>query len=116
MTKKTVLACLFAIYVSELLGCGSTKAEQTRAFLEVNVNKLTYEEALHRWGAPKAVMQGNDFVESRWRSEQVRIWSNQSVLAVGGIFVAFPISHGEELSLTFNKQNKTMIRWQYQDW
>jgi len=116
MTKKTILACLFGIYISELFGCGSIKAEQTRAFLEGNVDRLTYEEALRRWGPPKAVMEDKDFVVSRWRSEEVRIWSNQSVLAFGGIFVAFPISHGDELILTFSKQNNTMVRWKYQDW
>lgn len=113
---NVIVACLLGMCSVEFSGCGLTRAEQTLAFLEGNVAKLTYEQAHHRWGAPKAVAEGDESFDAVWRLERVRILSNQSVLVFGGLFVAVPISHGEQFTLTFNKQNSTMVKWRYETW
>jgi hypothetical protein len=111
--KVTLIGSLLILSLGYLLGCASSS---TRTRLEQDAGRLTYDEALTRWGTPKAVRQGDEVFEAVWRSERVRWWTNQSVLVFGGLFAAMPTRHGEQFVLTFDKETRKMVRWKYDRW
>lgn len=99
-----------------IMGCASnntkTGLQDLYRELDARLNIMTYDEALMAWGEPNSVVEGDEIFIVTWRQEK----SSKAVLPYRRSLFVVPVSHGSELRLTFDKDTKKMIRWDFKQW
>lgn len=108
--RRLLFACLLF-----LAGCGALRNHQLRPFyneMDSSIGRMTYDDALQRWGQPAQATEGDAIVICSWGG------SSQSTfyLPVGKSYVAEPVNNGWRLDLTFDKESRLMKTWAYREW
>jgi len=95
-------------------GCAinQTSFKKTCDALESEINILTLDEAIKKWGDPKfAIQKGNLFIVT-WQNE--KHWEN--IVPPVKILYALPIVKGWEIRGYFDKDTKKMLHYNYRVW
>lgn len=121
---KTLFQIGFALLlISSLCGCsrihiqekGQAEREKRQAFLrDLDAKKgiLSIDDALSTWGPPSTSYEGDKIIVFVWRDERFR------TLYFHGEHISSTsrVSNGSELSVIFDKTNRRMADWKFNEW
>lgn len=107
----TLIKSILPIFLFFIMACASnntkTKLQQFYRELDANIDIMTYDDALMRWGEPSSKVEGVEIFIVTWRKEK----SSKVVLPEGNSVLIVPVTHGFEFRLTFDKNTNKMIKW-----
>ena len=105
-TPRVLILALLMFYA-----CG-LQYQQFYRELDGQINVMTYDQALMRFGQPTSIAPGQDVFVATWFSNS----SSTMVVPTGNSVIAMPINHGEELRLTFNRSTNRLAYWTHRHW
>jgi hypothetical protein len=88
------------------------RLRQFRGFLNDSVGRLTLDDAVARWGVPRARHDGDQVIVVQWANESTStLLMPDSVLSI-----AVPVRHGWNLELSFGSSSRRLLSWSYREW
>ncbi len=121
-----------ALALAVLLGCGHGMSRSEREEMDTQVGRMTYKEALARFGAPdSAEDQEGDILVTVWRYQELHTTDTGSIGAqfCDGQFtdqasVGSPgqapgevtVETGWERTLVFDRTTRLLKSWKYRSW
>jgi hypothetical protein len=118
MRKKSGLKIYLAAMTFVVVSCTTIdpkiaeKRNQFFEYLNSQINKMTYDEALMNWGEPVSEYEGDEIFIIVWGAEK----RGDAIYPIGNALFAFQIEKGWRLQLSFNKKTRKMVSWKYDKW
>jgi outer membrane protein assembly factor BamE (lipoprotein component of BamABCDE complex) len=123
MMRMMVFALLSILVIGCFGSCITTTITSARedkdkvadwnGVIEQNKNRMTYDEALTKFGPPTSVKEGDRIFIVTWvknRQSAISIPTNRGTITI-------PRDNGSsELSLTFDKETRIMTNGTYREW
>ena len=122
--RRMIIFAMLAILVIGCFGsCINTNITSARddkdkvadwnGVIEQNKNRMTYDEALTKFGQPTSVKEGDRIFIVTWvknRQSAISIPTDRGTITI-------PRNNGSsELNLTFDKETRIMINGSYREW
>lgn len=108
---KKVFALVFAAALF-ICGCGPTNLEILHRSLDNAVGRQTYDDMLVKFGPPTSTAEGDKIFVATWRIERTL----HDYEPNGGGVVDYPLAHGREMTLVFDKNTKILKQWKDNHW
>ena len=107
----TRLGILFLVPFFLLVSCLHSPL---RAYLDESVGRMTYAEAVEKWGEPNTLKAGENMINATWSDfESGSYYMGQDVFGPDG---SMPTTHGWRLSLNFEEETKLLKSWKHHQW
>jgi hypothetical protein len=113
-----VIGCFVSCITTTISGVSGAREDKDKVadwnrVIEQNKNRMTYDEALTKFGQPTSVKEGDRIFIVTW------VKNRQSAISIptdrGTIII--PRNNGSsELSLTFDKETRIMTNGTYREW
>jgi len=116
--KAMILSLLIALIA---ISCAETidpsldyqgKRTSIGEYLNSKLNIMTWDEAIMTWGQPSSTFEGDEVFLGTWGGEK----SGGAIFPIGKTIFVAPIESGWQLRLTFNKNTRKLVSWQYDKW
>jgi hypothetical protein len=110
-----VMGCFGSCVTTTITGArvDNDKVADWNGFIEQNKNRMTYDEALTKFGQPTSVKDGDRIFIVSW------VKNRQSAISIPTDRGMITIPRGDgssELSLTFDKETRIMMNGTYREW
>ena len=120
MLSILVLGCFGSCVTTNLSGANISGAREDKdkvadwnGVIEQNKNRMTYDEALTKFGQPTSVKEGDRIFIVTWvknRQSAISIPTDRGTITI-------PRNNGSsELNLTFDKETRIMTNGTYREW
>lgn len=120
---------LASLGIATLLGCSFAMSQRERAQMDSLVGKLTYREAMKRWGVPLTTRDTPEELTAIWRAER---WDTvdvggrnprycdegeQACISTPGVAPGTStMRSGFERILVFDRRTQVLKSWDYKHW
>lgn len=105
-----------AIMAMALIGAGcTTTRDQMGKRLQEEVGRLSYPQAIEKFGTPTSVKTGNKVIAAQWIMER-RMLVNIPIAAIpaGFDYMWYAQTQQWVMKLTFDSRTKLLTKWEYQ--
>lgn len=118
MLSILVIGCFGSCITTTISGVSGAREDKDKVadwnkVIEQNKNRMTYDEALTKFGQPTSVKEGDRIIIVTWvknRQSAISIPTDRGTITI-------PRDHGSsELNLTFDKETRIMINGTYREW